>query len=130
MRETGYKSGKPFVVELLQVDGVWLSAPAAWAYYRMALAAYEDGVRLVPGLGFRTMAYQTELFNLTPEQRKLRGVGDKVARPGYSNHQSGIAIDFKTKANPKIFPWLQANAARFGWKNTVPSEPWHWEWLG
>ena len=54
-----------------------------------------------------------------------------TARPGQSNHERGLAIDFTynggsitTRSNPG-FVWLAENAASFGFVN-LPSEPWHW----
>jgi hypothetical protein len=47
-----------------------------------------------------------------------------AAAPGYSNHQSGRALDLTVSS------WLANNAARFGFKRTVPSEAWHYEFFG
>ena len=41
-----------------------------------------------------------------------------------SNHQNGRALDLTTS------PWLTDNAARFGFRRTVPSEAWHYEFSG
>jgi len=50
-----------------------------------------------------------------------------VARPGYSNHQSGDAIDLnRAHDKGKTDAWLKANAAKFGFYRDVPSELWHW----
>ncbi|MBI1925777.1 D-alanyl-D-alanine carboxypeptidase family protein [Candidatus Poribacteria bacterium] len=77
----------------------------------------------------------------------VRYVSPKIAAPGFSNHQAGLAIDFwqeRTKGNeirnstrPKwvsawqntwfFSRWLTANAARFGFYPYV-DEPWHWEY--
>ena len=54
-----------------------------------------------------------------------------TARPGRSNHEKGLAIDFtesgrliRTRSNP-AFQALRNLAPQFGLKN-LPSEPWHW----
>src|SRR5690606_23830586 len=52
-----------------------------------------------------------------------------AAVPGYSNHNSGHALDLNTSA-PGVYDWLAANGAYYGFERTVPSEPWHWEWWG
>lgn len=49
-----------------------------------------------------------------------------TASPGHSNHGNGLAVDIHPAA---IQDWMKANAARFGWVNDVPSEPWHWSYL-
>ena len=55
-----------------------------------------------------------------------------TARPGYSSHQDGLAIDFYCQAGiltnnncGDAFRWLDCNAARYGLIN-LPSESWHW----
>jgi hypothetical protein len=52
-----------------------------------------------------------------------------AAQPGYSNHQSGHALDVNTSA-PGVYAWLAAHGGEFGFSETVPSENWHWEWWG
>jgi len=67
---------------------------------------------------------QTELY----EAWKV-GAGNPAAKPGFSNHQSGRAIDINLLGVPKeTYAWLKKNAARYGFRRTVPSEPWHWEY--
>jgi len=72
-------------------------------------------------------------------------VPSRIAAPGYSNHQNGIAIDLRqrrtrgnrirnsTAAKPVtawrstwFFTWIQSNAATFGFQ-PYTREPWHWE---
>jgi len=54
-----------------------------------------------------------------------------TARPGFSNHESGLAIDITYNGSvipareSPAFRWLAANAGRYGLEN-LPSEPWHW----
>ena len=54
-----------------------------------------------------------------------------TARPGRSNHEKGLAIDFTesgrliTSRSSAVFQALQRLAPQFGLKN-LPSEPWHW----
>ncbi|MEY2883030.1 MAG: hypothetical protein RL490_754 [Pseudomonadota bacterium] len=75
------------------------------------------------------------------------------APPGYSEHATGLAIDFRPrrkcagKSGDWLEPcyaltaegrWLAANAPRFGFEMSFPSgnaqgvahEPWHWRWVG
>jgi LAS superfamily LD-carboxypeptidase LdcB len=58
-----------------------------------------------------------------------------TARPGTSNHEDGLAVDFScddgqpmTHASP-CFRWLAAHGASYGMFN-LPSEPWHWSVTG
>lgn len=56
-----------------------------------------------------------------------------TARPGRSQHERGLAIDFTCNGAPMAgtacFRWLQTNAVKYGLFN-LPSEPWHWSTSG
>jgi hypothetical protein len=102
-------------------------------------------------------AFGTSYNKTTALRKTARGgeYGDLAARdlarkmlpvkaiPGFSNHTSGIAVDFSTtEANetlgPKtsqkalwqkswLYEWLRANAAKYKFKQ-LPSEEWHWDY--
>ena len=55
-----------------------------------------------------------------------QGKGNLAAPPGYSNHQSGKALDLNTSAKG-VYTWLSKHGATYGFRRTVPSEKWHWE---
>jgi hypothetical protein len=124
---TGYTSGNAFTITVVTVDGKPVEVQTANAYYVMAQAAAADGVTLKINSGFRTMAEQEYLYgcyiNCNCNNCNL------AAKPGYSNHQSGHALDLNTSSGG-VYAWLEANAAAFGFERTVPSEAWHWEWWG
>ena len=54
-----------------------------------------------------------------------------TARPGSSQHEIGLAIDFSncSSRSSACYRWLAANASSFGFYN-LPSEPWHWSTSG
>lgn len=118
---SGYNKGRAMRICVTTVNGKQVEVETAKAFVRMRDAAQRDGVNLVVVSGFRTMAKQRELYALYK-----RGKGNLAAPPGYSNHQSGHALDLNAKA-PGVYSWLSRNGARFGFKRTVPSENWHWE---
>lgn len=66
--------------------------------------------------GFRTYDQQSALY-----QKYLNGTGNLAAKPGTSRHESGNAVDFGGDRN-----LLKTLAPKFGLKNTVPSEWWHY----
>jgi hypothetical protein len=125
--DTGYTSGNPFTITVVTVDGKPVEVATANAYYVMAQAAAAAGVNIAINSGFRTMAQQEYLYgcyiNCSCNNCNL------AAKPGYSNHQSGHALDLNTSSGG-VYAWLEANAAAYGFTRTVPSEPWHWEWWG
>ena len=124
---TGYVSGSPFTITLVTVDGKKVEKSTANAYYVMAQAASAAGVNLKVVSGFRTMSEQTYFYNCYINCNC--NSCNLAAKPGYSNHQSGHAADLNTAASG-VYSWLSSHAASYGWKRTVSSEPWHWEWWG
>ena len=68
------------------------------------------------------------------------------ADQGYSEHQLGTAVDFTTSVtgdnflsfkNMEVYPWLIANAHKYGFILSYPEdsiyykfEPWHWRFVG
>ncbi len=124
-KATGYKSGKPFTIHVVHVDGKPVEVHTANAYYVMAQAAAKAGVQLAVVSGFRTMAQQQTLYNCY--KCCCCNSCNLAAVPGTSNHQSGHALDLNTSATG-VYSWLNKHGQSFGWKRTVPSEAWHWEW--
>jgi hypothetical protein len=125
--DRGYRRGTPFDIRVVTVDGRPVEIDTANAYYVMASAAARDGVEIRVVSGFRTMSQQEYLYYCYTSC-SCNGCA-LAARPGYSNHQSGHALDLNTRT-PGVLAWLNANAGRFGFSRTVPSEDWHWEWWG
>ena len=64
--------------------------------------------------------------------------------PGYSEHQTGLAIDFSNEGHPddnqKIWQWLKENSYKYGFILRYPNgkeditkityEPWHFRYVG
>lgn len=121
--------------------------PAAAALEKMFAAAKRDGIKLETVSGFRSVDYQVGLV-----RRKLkRGMSIEKALsinavPGYSEHQTGCAIDLTASGAPtleagfadsKAFAWLERNAADYGFHLSFPPgnrygyeyEPWHWRYV-
>ncbi len=123
----GYKSGSPFSIKVVTVDGKKVEWKTANAFYKMAKAAKKDGVNIAVVSGFRSMSEQQYLYNCY--KCGCCNGGNLAAVPGYSNHQSGHALDLNT-SSPGVYSWLSKHGHKYGFKRTVPSEPWHWEWWG
>lgn len=110
--------GSQFYVE--GADGnALVNSRVSGAMLSMTKDAAAAGTNLAAGSSFRTMAHQTALYN-APHSAP-------VAKPGNSNHQMGLAIDFSkcSSHGTACFQWLNANAANYGYQN-FPPEPWHW----
>jgi hypothetical protein len=100
--------------------GHQLASGAAAAFMKMKSAAAAEGINLTLTSSYRSYQKQAYLYQLYKQ-----GKGNLAAPPGTSKHEKGLAIDV---ANG--IPWMQRNAKKFGWKATVPSEDWHFEYLG
>lgn len=78
-----------------------------------------------------------------------RYIGGRLAAPGYSLHNNGLAVDFGTRDGGRdlgastnstnidrwerswFFGWLSTNAVQYDYyQNTAIREPWHWEYRG
>ena len=141
--------GKDLVEAPRDVYGrkVEMVAPAATALKTMFAAAARDDVKLETVSGFRSINYQTGLI-----RRKLKaGMSIQKALsinavPGYSEHQTGCAVDLTTPGVPaadgsfehsKAFAWLQQHGAEYGFHLSFPPgnkygyeyEPWHWRYV-
>ncbi len=94
----------------------------------MINAAKNDNVTLT-GSAFRSNEEQISLrqqHGCPDPSTPSEGCSPPTAIPGFSNHQMGLAIDFKNcNAGSPSFEWLKGNAEKFGFKN-LPAESWHW----
>ena len=118
----------------------WTPASACGVQYLINDAA-AAGVGLC-GSGFRTYQEQVELrrahcgaSDAAVYEAAPSSCSPPTARPGTSNHEDGLAVDFScadgqpmTHASP-CYQWLAANAVNYGLHN-LPSEPWHWSVTG
>ena len=126
---------------LTTVNGITVASSVADRVRGLLNAAAADGINL-SGYGYRDFNAQIALrrqncgttqyaiWEMPPD-----ACSPPTARPGYSYHERGLAIDFmangrfiNSRSNPG-FIWLAANAGRFGFYN-LPSEPWHWDTRG
>ncbi len=121
---TGYVNGVPRQITLGSIPGgKSMRSDAAAAFTRMHAAAQRAGINLHVNSAFRSMEEQRALY-----QKYLNGTGNLAAKPGYSNHQGGIALDINVGGTgTSTYKWLAAHAKEYGFVRTVPSEPWHWE---
>lgn len=124
-----YRNGKPIGrIKLVTVAGKLVEERLAQAFLAMQKAAKEAGINLTISSGFRTMEEQTRLY-----EAYQNGTGNLAAKPGYSNHQNGTAIDIGVRSSFESpeYKWLEDHAIEFGFINTGASfsqpEPWHWE---
>jgi LAS superfamily LD-carboxypeptidase LdcB len=102
--------------------GKYLEHEAAQAFRAMAEVARAEGIDLAVRSAHRSYSEQLALY-----RRYLGGKAPKAARPGTSRHEQGLAVDLRLTRGSPAHEWLRRNAGRFGFVQTVRSEPWHWE---
>lgn len=110
----------------------------------MARAAKKDGVTLDVSSTYRSYEYQENLFNYWVRVDGLEEAERESARPGTSQHQLGVAIDFGSIDDDyDTTPggrWMYAHAAEYGWSLSFPKgyeditgyrwECWHFRYIG
>lgn len=101
-----------------------LWAPAAEAYTAMEQAAAKDGVRLKVTDSYRSYEGQVDVAR----RKGLYSEGGLAAKPGTSEHGWGLSVDLSLDGRAQA--WMRTNAARFGFEENVPREPWHWTFTG
>ena len=113
----------------------------------MANAAAKAGTPLGNVSSYRSYNTQKSLFNGYVKGYGFNRAITFSARPGHSEHQLGITIDF-APAGKSVFvseevgagKWLSKNAWKFGWLMSYPRgkraltcyqyEPWHYRYFG
>ncbi len=123
-----------FKTELLAHD-------ARVAFERMCADARSLGYTLYATSSYRSYARQSELY-------ASYGIPDvTTARPGYSEHQTGLAVDVihhagsnSTLDQSDVFKWYYENACKYGFilrygkgwefQTGCAYEPWHLRYLG
>jgi zinc D-Ala-D-Ala carboxypeptidase len=97
-----------------------LAANAAQAFTEMRAAATAAGINLPVNDSYRSYDEQVEMART----KGLYSQGGLAAAPGTSTHGLGMSVDLEL--NPTTLSWMQTNAGKYGFKNDVPGESWHW----
>ncbi|MBX3093347.1 MAG: M15 family metallopeptidase [Cryobacterium sp.] len=145
-----------YAPELVRVNVPYVSTPllrqeAAGPLVEMFAAFHaETGEQLRLQNSYRSYATQTNTYNYHVSTKGQAQADRGSARPGHSEHQTGLALDvdpvgggcsiqqcFGDMVHGK---WLEANAWRFGWIIRYPNgyehitgydwEPWHLRYVG
>ncbi len=122
--QTGYKNGEKTQIKVVSCGNSEAEQHTAIAFRAMARAAEKAGIDLRVRSGFRNHAKQQKLY-----KAYRKGEGNLAARPGFSNHESGRALDIYI-TDYRVLEWLEKHASEYGFHRTVPGEAWHWEYLG
>ena len=121
-----------------------LTPECAAAFNELVAGAAADGIEIFLLSGFRSYETQTGLYNRYVARDGQAAADTYSARPGHSEHQTGLALDVNSIAyafaDTPEGQWLAANAHKYGFiirygkdKQSVTGyayEPWHIRYLG
>lgn len=114
--------------------------------------AKEEGLQLVVNSSYRSYEDQEVILEEKISDLESKGYSindamdiayDYVSKPGYSEHQTGLAVDFGCYGDTTwdiAYDWLEENAYKYGFILRYPSnkievthisnEPWHYRYVG
>lgn len=137
----------------LRVPGqteMMMRSVAATALEQFFAGAAAAGYKLEISTAYRGYAYQQLLYDSYVATAGQAAADFESARPGYSEHQTGLAVDIRTQSNQCGLEvcfgnlpdgkWLAANAYKYGFLLRYPAdkvaitgyeyEPWHFRYIG
>jgi len=117
------------------------------AFKRLVKDAKAEDLTIVANSTFRTYNYQENLYNRYKANNGKEFAESYAARAGYSEHQTGLAIDVSTLNSTMDnfedtleFDWLQEHAHEYGFILRYPKgkefitgynyESWHYRYIG
>lgn len=123
----------------------YLNKTAADAFYKMADDMAEENLYILSNSSYRSFKDQEKTYKLYLNTYGENYVKNYVAKPGFSEHQTGLALDIASKNNDifnnsKEASWLLNNAYKYGFILRYPKnkesitgykyEPWHYRYVG
>lgn len=114
------------------------------AFEQLCNGAAAEGLNIYDGSDFRDYAYQVQIYNNYCELYGWEKADTFSARPGHSEHQTGLTIDCNTiddafSETPEA-AWLGEHCAEYGFIIRFPKgkesitgykyEPWHVRYVG
>ncbi len=114
------------------------------AFNKMRNAAAKDNISLEIASGFRSYEEQETLYKEYSAENGQKEADTYSARAGYSEHQSGMAIDVNgadfSMVGQKDMKWLEKHCSEYGFIIRFPKgkesitgysyEPWHIRYVG
>lgn len=130
--------------------GYWnmIRADVYEEFKKMSADAQKDNVTLFIASPYRSYNDQKILYNSYVANDGVKKADTYSARPGYSEHHTGLAMDLipefglelDTFENSDGFKWMQENGYKYGFILRYPKdkeyitgymyEPWHYRYVG
>lgn len=134
-----------------KAENIYMRPEAAHALEELFDAAKEDGITLYATSGFRSYSTQKAIFDRKLETMSERAANSSVAKAGYSEHQTGLAMDIEGETtlgtglteefgeSPEGI-WVAEHCHEYGFIIRYPKgktkitgyiyEPWHLRYVG
>lgn len=117
------------------------------AFERLSKEAKLLGYEIIAASTFRSWKYQDSLYQYYVKEKGKKYADNCSARPGHSEHQTGLAIDvmgenkdYNLFEESNSFQWMKQNAHKYGFIMRYPNgkehitgfkyEPWHYRYVG
>ena len=128
-------------------SGIYLVKEAKENIEKMINKAKEDGLNIRVISAYRSYTYQENLYNNYVKSDGVEKADTYSARPGYSEHQTGLVVDvtrafdnFNNFENTNEYNWMLENASNYGFILRYPKdkenittysfEAWHYRYVG
>ena len=113
-------------------------------FNKLQNGAAKDGINIYPSSGYRSYSYQQNLYNDYAAKDGVEKADTYSARPGHSEHQTGLAIDVNIVNDAFIgtpeAKWIEEHCWEYGFILRYPRgkqaitgykyEPWHIRYVG
>lgn len=134
--------------DLVTVYGATLRPEAADAFKRLYEAAQAAGVPISVTSSYRSYSNQVSTYQYWVATSGVAGADTYSARPGYSEHQTGFALDLASASGCSLdcfgttpqYQWMQQHAAEYGFIQRYyagyesitgyTAEEWHYRYVG
>ena len=138
-----------YTPELASLEGQQFDVRIVDDMQAMAEAARNEGLSVVLSSGYRSFETQTYLYNRKVSQYGEAVAQTIVAKPGTSEHQTGLCCDITDRyyemkdaslENTPMYRWMSEHCDEFGFIVRFPKgkedvtgiiyEPWHFRYVG
>lgn len=144
------KLNEDYIGNLVNIEenyGTGMLDKEAYIHFKeMCDEASKEGIILKSVSAYRSYTKQQQLYNNYVARDGITKADTYSARPGHSEHQTGLAIDINTSKtldhfeNTKEYKWLINNSYKYGFILRYPEnkthitgyqyEPWHYRYIG